>query len=110
MIANSNDGCIILDGVTANEGDVHTFIEIDGGTEENNEECGFLAGCAGLPGGDASPDNPICPCGPEGNSDANQPDGEGFMSYHDGLGKANGGLLRDSDWRARMVQAVVTAP
>lgn len=104
MIANSNDGCIILDGASVNEGDVHTLIEIDVGTEANNEECGFIAGCAPfLPTSDAF----SCPCGAQSNT-GDQPDGEGFMSNHDGLGLQNGGLLAQSDWRASMVTATVS--
>lgn len=105
MIANSNDGCIILDGVTAEDGDVHFAVEIDAGTEANDEVCGNLAGCAGLPF-----DNALnCPCGDQGNT-GSQADGEGFMSNHDGLGLQNGGLLAESDWRAPMVVATVSTP
>jgi hypothetical protein len=103
MIANSNDGCIIFDGVTAEEGDLHLSQQIDSGTELNDEICGNLAGCAGLPSDDAL----NCPCGPTGNEGAQQ-DGEGFMTNHDGLGLQNGGLLAESDWRAPMVQATVS--
>jgi len=106
MIANSNDGCIILDGVTANGGEEYTFTEVDIGTEANMETCGTIGGCGQLPGGMG----PLCPCGDEGNSDATQPAGEGFMTAHTGLGKRNGGLLVDSDWRQPMVTAVVSGP
>lgn len=107
MIANSNDGCIILDGVSTNNGDVHTFVEIDTGTEANSEECGLIAGCGGIDtAGDPGIDNPNCPCGGQGN-EGSQEDGEGFMSHHAGVGIANDGLLRFSDWRAPMVVATV---
>jgi len=108
MIANSNDGCIFLDGVTPDDGEEYTFTEVDIGTEANFETCETVAGCGDLPGGEQSPDNPLCPCGTRGNMGV-QPVGEGFMTLHTGIGRRNNGLFKDSDWRAPMVRAVVRA-
>jgi len=112
MIAYSNDGCVILDKVQLQPGDVTTMINIDAGTEDNNEVCGATAGCnvlqltqntipEGFLGG------PACPCGVEGNVPGTDTEGEGFMSLHNGVGLRNN-LLAPQDWRAPMVTVTVS--
>lgn len=104
MIANSNDGCIILDGVNPQPDTTYEFIEIDVGTEANTEACGDIGGCAGID--QSNIDN--CPCEDMVSQAVNTgPEGELFMSYHDGLGGINSALVT-SDWRAHMVAATVS--
>jgi len=100
MIANSNDGCVILNGENMVPEQTLSMIEIDAGTEQNTESCDNIFGCLGLP---ATPTGPLCPCGARGN-DVDPGNGEGFMSAHPGILGRNDGILIDSDWRQSMVR------
>jgi len=108
MIANSNDGCIFLNGVEVEDGGSYDMIEVDVGTELNDETCETIGGC--LTFGDldgAMAGSSLCPCGPRGNEVEEFP-GEGFMNAHTGVGVRNDNLFLDLDWRTPMVSVTAT--
>jgi len=108
MIANSNDGCIFLNGVEVEDGGSYDMIEVDVGTELNDETCDTIGGCldfGNLVGATAG--SPLCPCGPAGNG-VPEVAGEGFMARHTGVGVRNNNLFLDLDWRTPMVSVTAT--
>lgn len=108
MIANSNDGCIFLNGVEVEDGGSYDMIEVDVGTELNAETCETIGGCLtfGLLEG-AMEGSPLCPCATRGN-EAVEVAGEGFMARHTGVGVRNNNLFLDLDWRTPMVSVTAT--
>lgn len=108
MIANSNDGCIFLNGVEVEDGGSYDMIEVDVGTELNDETCETIGGCLdfGLLDG-AMEGSPLCPCATRGN-EADEFPGEGFMARHTGVGVRNDNLFLDLDWRTPMVSVTAT--
>lgn len=108
MIANSNDGCIFLNGVEVEDGGSYDMIEVDVGTELNAETCETIGGCLdfGLLDG-AMEGSPLCPCATRGN-EADEFPGEGFMARHTGVGVRNDNLFLDLDWRTPMVSVTAT--
>jgi hypothetical protein len=108
MIANSNDGCIFLNGADVLNGETHEMIEVDVGTELNAETCETIGGCLtfGLLEG-AMEGSSLCPCATRGN-EAVEVAGEGFMARHTGVGVRNNNLFLDLDWRTPMVSVTAS--
>ena len=109
MIANSNDGCVILNAKKLRPGMTVPFVEIDVGTEGNDEACENIGGCGAGVFGDAAvdtalsePENKLCPCPLNTGNTGTPIAGEGFMSYHRGVT-----TLPGNDWRDHMVWATV---